>query len=287
MRTDNKRKTIIGHTAKVVSSALIASLIFLLSGAAAAEEDQVDFGPYMSYVQKRVKSHWSPSHISTKAFSVVLFKIHQTGTISDLKLDKSSGVRNIDQAAMSAVEKAAPFDPLPPGSAENVDIQFSFDYKAYSNNLIIQNMRANRTVDLEKALAQKEKQLGPEHQEIAVAIRNLADEVCSHGEYRKAEPLYKRAVALQEKHLPEAERELAITLTKFGELFYLQKKYADAEPLYKEALAINERFPTNNSFLQADLEHYAKLLYVTNRISQANEIYNRLKDLHNQQQQKK
>jgi TonB family protein len=274
-------KFIAANTVTVVYSLLIAGLVAVYGESASAKKAEADYAPYMDYVQSRIKRHWSPKHFTSTLRSVVRFKIHRNGTLSDLKFDKATGVPTIDQSIMSAVQTSAPFDPLPAGADENIDIQFTFDYNVL---LDLEKYRSKRIKDLEKSLAQKETQFGPEHQAVATAVRELADEVLNQGNYQKAEPMYKRAIAIQEKHLPGDERELAKTLSKFGELYYLQRKYAEAEPLYKEALAINEKYPTDNLFLEENMEHYAKLLYVTNRTSQANEFYDRLKEIRNQKQ---
>lgn len=69
----------------------------------------------MADLQRRIKRAWFPQ-----------------GELSDLKLHKSSGVAIADQAAMKAVQNAAPFRPLPQGSPENIDIQFTFDYNVFN-----------------------------------------------------------------------------------------------------------------------------------------------------------
>ncbi len=92
----------------------------------------VDFGPYMADLQRRIKRAWfPPKGMETKVVTAV-FKVHQQGELSDLKLHKSSGVAIADQAALKAVENAAPFRPLPEGSPENIDIQFTFDYNVFN-----------------------------------------------------------------------------------------------------------------------------------------------------------
>jgi TonB family protein len=52
--------------------------------------------------------------------------------MSNLRLDHSSGLAIADQAALKAVENAAPFRPLPAGAQDDVDIQFTFDYNVFA-----------------------------------------------------------------------------------------------------------------------------------------------------------
>jgi tetratricopeptide (TPR) repeat protein len=54
---------------------------------------------------------------------------------------------------------------------------------------------------LERALAIREKALGPEHPDVANSLNNLTDLYEAQGQYAKAEPLYQRALTIHEKAL--------------------------------------------------------------------------------------
>jgi TonB family protein len=97
----------------------------------AAQKD-VDFGPYMADLQRRIKRAWFPPRGQENRRVVVVFKIHKEGELSNLRLVTSSGMAPADKAAMSAVENAAPFRPLPAGASDDVDIQFTFDYNVFT-----------------------------------------------------------------------------------------------------------------------------------------------------------
>lgn len=92
----------------------------------------IDFAPYMSDLQRRIKRAWFPPKGMETKVVVAVFKVHQHGELSDLKVNKSSGAAIADKAALKAVENAAPFRPLPTGSPENVDISFTFDYNVFT-----------------------------------------------------------------------------------------------------------------------------------------------------------
>ena len=64
----------------------------------------------------------------------VTYQVSKTGHITDLKLLKGSGYDASDEAAMKAVHDAAPFRALPKGSPATVDVQFTFDYKVFTND---------------------------------------------------------------------------------------------------------------------------------------------------------
>lgn len=92
------------------------------------KEEEVDFGPYMAELQKRIKRRWFPPKDQETKRVVVFFKIKRNGQMTDLKIDKSSNVAMADTAALEAVKSAAPFRSLPSGAPAAVDIQFTFDY---------------------------------------------------------------------------------------------------------------------------------------------------------------
>jgi TonB family protein len=101
-------------------------------GNSTGAQADVDFGPYMADLQRRIKKHWFPPKGNESKRVVVVFKIHSQGELSDLRIDHSSGVALADNAALKAVEDAAPFRPLPTGAPDSVDIQFTFDYNVFN-----------------------------------------------------------------------------------------------------------------------------------------------------------
>lgn len=96
-------------------------------GAVAANAD-VNFGPYMQQLQRRLKRNWNPPASSVARAVTVHFKIQSDGRISNLRLARSSGIGGCDSAALQAVESASPVMPLPPGSPASVPIEFTFEY---------------------------------------------------------------------------------------------------------------------------------------------------------------
>ncbi|MCK4936468.1 MAG: TonB family protein [Elusimicrobiales bacterium] len=69
---------------------------------------------YISLVRNSLSNKWMtkmPSSGDMRA--VIFFSIKRDGTIKNLKVEKTSGNRLFDNAALSSVESAAPFDSLP------------------------------------------------------------------------------------------------------------------------------------------------------------------------------
>jgi len=97
----------------------------------AAAQSDVDFGPYMADLQRRAKRSWSPPKGNESKDVTLDFKVSRTGAVSNVRVSHSSGIAIADQSAINAIENAAPFRALPPGSPDGVDIQFKFDYNVF------------------------------------------------------------------------------------------------------------------------------------------------------------
>ena len=92
-----------------------------------------------------------------------------------------------------------------------------------------------------RALAIREKALGPDHPDVGTSLNNLAELYRAQGRYAEAEPLYKRALAIREKALGPDHPDVGTALNNLAELYRAQGRYAEAEPLFKRALAIREK----------------------------------------------
>jgi TonB family protein len=91
----------------------------------------VDFSKYMASLQRRIRKQWHPPKDLISKRVVVRFKVGLQGAVSELQLVAPSAIDAADKAALAAVEKASPMEPLPAGADEPVDIQFTFDYNAH------------------------------------------------------------------------------------------------------------------------------------------------------------
>jgi len=94
----------------------------------------VDFGPYMADLQREIKNAWHPPTLDKSQRTVVQFRVDRDGAVSELKLTKASKLASEDTTALAAVQSAAPFDKLPTGAPDYVDIQFTFDYSVFLGN---------------------------------------------------------------------------------------------------------------------------------------------------------
>ncbi len=77
-----------------------------------------------------------------------------------------------------------------------------------------------------KALEVAEKNVGPNHPDVATSVNNLAVLYKTQGQYAQAEPLYKRALAIHEKALGPDHPDVATSLNNLAFLYYAQGQYA-------------------------------------------------------------
>ena len=92
---------------------------------ASSLSEEIDWGPYMADVQRRIKRNLHPPEgYDFNKTPFIIFKIHRDGSISPAHLSRSSGNKEVDQSFIDAITAAAPFDPLPKRSKEEVEIPY-------------------------------------------------------------------------------------------------------------------------------------------------------------------
>lgn len=94
---------------------------------------------------------------------------------------------------------------------------------------------------LQRAIAVKEKALGPDHPDVARALIDLGTLYRMQGEHGKSEIPTRRGVAILEKALGPEHPEVAGNLTNLGGRLRDQGKFAEAEPMLQRALAIRTK----------------------------------------------
>lgn len=92
------------------------------------------FVGYMKKMQDTIKANWEPPHQKTSKTVVITYSIMKDGKLGSYKITQSSNNKKLDKAAVKALKKSAPFDPLPENfSGDHVDVQFTFDYNVFKN----------------------------------------------------------------------------------------------------------------------------------------------------------
>ncbi len=92
----------------------------------------------------------------------------------------------------------------------------------------------------ERALAIRERALGPDHPDTATSLNNLGALLNSMGDLAGARPYYERALAIRERALGPDHPDTARSLNNLAILCYYEDKLAEAARLMRRALAIWE-----------------------------------------------
>ncbi|MGO9740479.1 MAG: tetratricopeptide repeat protein, partial [Roseiarcus sp.] len=128
----------------------------------------------------------------------------------------------------------------------------------------------------QRALAIREKALGPEHPDTATSLNNLALLLRAQGDLAGARPLFERALAIREKALGREHPATATSLNNLAELLRTQGDLAGARPLCERALAIYEKAlgPEHPDTAQS-LNNLAGLLQAQGDLAGARPLYER------------
>ncbi len=81
----------------------------------------VDFTPYLKDALEDVRLRWLPvipkvarAPRSKQGTVIIQFAIMKDGQVSNLRVDRGSGNRQMDRAAFNSIRASSPFPPLPP-----------------------------------------------------------------------------------------------------------------------------------------------------------------------------
>lgn len=88
------------------------------------------YASYFAHIKRRIQKAWIwPAEAQKYGGKLFLrFKLKKDGTLEEVRLIKSAGIRILDDLAMAAVTKAAPFEPFPAG-LERKTITATFVYE--------------------------------------------------------------------------------------------------------------------------------------------------------------
>ena len=85
--------------------------------------------PYMEELTGQIKRNWTPPVSGREKVVEILFKISKDGELLSYKIQKSSGIAEVDKSAVDAIFFTAPFRPIPAEyKGQSIDILFTFDY---------------------------------------------------------------------------------------------------------------------------------------------------------------
>jgi TonB family protein len=85
------------------------------SGVSALEGGDFPYTMYLTNMNRLIGTHWFRPQISGDLTTKISFTINRDGSISDAKIEASSGNGTADRAALRAVLESSPLPPLPFG----------------------------------------------------------------------------------------------------------------------------------------------------------------------------
>lgn len=98
----------------------------------AARQDQL-WGDYIAHINTQIEAAWARIEVEATYHPCVRFEIDRQGALVTVQLIQPSGSADADQAALEAVQTAAPFSPFPANAEdESVVINLTFNYTVTS-----------------------------------------------------------------------------------------------------------------------------------------------------------
>jgi protein TonB len=83
------------------------------SGVTGLEGGDFPYTLYVQGMQRKIGGNWFRPQIAGGAAVIIYFRIQRDGTITDAKIETSSGNGTFDRAALSAVRSSSPLNTLP------------------------------------------------------------------------------------------------------------------------------------------------------------------------------
>ena len=118
-------------------------------------------------------------------------------------------------------------------------------YGATFNNLAMIYIKLGNYAEglkfCQKALAIREKVLGPEHPDTAMSYNNMAGVYEGQGNYAEELKYYQKALAINEKVLGPEHPDTVTTYSNMAGVYSAQGNYAESLKYYQKALAIREK----------------------------------------------
>jgi len=87
-----------------------------------------DISPYVSELKRNIRWNWKPAKSGASKRVDLFLRIAKDGRVVILNVKRTSEVGEVDNAALNAVRKSQPLNPLPSKYAKNyLDVVFTFD----------------------------------------------------------------------------------------------------------------------------------------------------------------
>ena len=140
------------------------------------------------------------------------------------------------------------------------------------HNLVRAEDDAAKELVLLEALREAEAREQPDS-DLAAALHDVGELYRVRGDLAAAEPYYWRALPVWAASVGAMDPRMAMSLSSLALVFESRKEYTKAVPLVEQALKIREEaFGIDHPQIVANLEQYAGLLRLLNRIEEAERI---------------
>jgi len=273
------------------------------SEAASYEEKSKDLqSKFMTVLQKKIKSQWSPPKQPTSNLTEVRFKLLANGEAKNIRVHQSSGNSLVDQEAIAAVGRGQPYEKFDSeDSNDNVHVEFTFQYNVFgkkrsvpygssditkSEELLpskvesrIAANQAQQARDFEALHGQLDKLLavGTDPSSIGTSGLKLSKALLQAGDFQETIQVVDKLLAIES--IAKADDIRLRLLTDKGQALYSSGRLNDAETILQQIIATKSFGETSKDMQKAALETYAKALYKQGKEVEAKPVYDRLKQL--------
>lgn len=100
-------------------------------GAGASGSGSPEFQPYLEEIHKQISGKWQPPALNKDSEVVLKFTILKNGHVVDEQVSQSSGIKEVDESALTALRRSSPLPPLPLSfPRDQVTVNFNFTVRA-------------------------------------------------------------------------------------------------------------------------------------------------------------
>ena len=90
-----------------------------------------EFQPYLEEMHKQISGKWNPPAVNKDSEVVLKFTILKNGHVINEEVSQSSGNKEVDESALTALRRSSPLPPLPMSFPRSeVTVNFNFTVKA-------------------------------------------------------------------------------------------------------------------------------------------------------------
>ncbi len=122
----------------MIKRILILILILFINAVSALAEE--NFSYYLKDLRQEIDNKWIPPIYNSRNTSEVNFKIYKDGSIKNVKLSKSSKIKQLDKKAVETLESMEKFKALPKSYVKSAGLNAYVDITVCLTNYIKTDM---------------------------------------------------------------------------------------------------------------------------------------------------